>query len=139
MAAFEKGFSLLIVRNIIHNINAEKSLRPCECFDLIAGTSTGGLIASMLGTLRMSAQEAIAAYVRLAPRIFPLKGDMVSKAIKAVVETPLFDAKVLEMEVKTLVSAYMDKHSANKQPHGGDALFCKPIKAEDPCHCSSLS
>lgn len=26
---------------------------PCECFDLICGTSTGGLIAIMLGRFRM--------------------------------------------------------------------------------------
>jgi patatin-like phospholipase/acyl hydrolase len=28
-------------------------LRPCEVFDLICGTSTGGLIAIMLGRLQM--------------------------------------------------------------------------------------
>jgi patatin-like phospholipase/acyl hydrolase len=30
----------------------EKVLRPCDYFDLICGTSTGGLIAIMLGRLR---------------------------------------------------------------------------------------
>jgi patatin-like phospholipase/acyl hydrolase len=31
----------------------ETSLRPCDVFDLICGTSTGGLIALMLGRLEM--------------------------------------------------------------------------------------
>lgn len=36
------------------NPNAPEILpRPCEFFDLICGTSTGGLIALMLGRLRM--------------------------------------------------------------------------------------
>jgi len=33
--------------------NATSVPRPCDCFDLIAGTSTGGLIAIMLGKLGM--------------------------------------------------------------------------------------
>jgi patatin-like phospholipase/acyl hydrolase len=46
---------------------------PFECFDLIGGTSTGGLIAIMLGRLRMTIDEAIAAYKELAPEIFRRK------------------------------------------------------------------
>jgi patatin-like phospholipase/acyl hydrolase len=33
-----------------------KSLRPCECFDVICGTGTGGLIAIMLGRLQYVSQ-----------------------------------------------------------------------------------
>jgi patatin-like phospholipase/acyl hydrolase len=32
---------------------AERTPLPCEYFDLIGGTNTGGLIAIMLGRLRM--------------------------------------------------------------------------------------
>jgi patatin-like phospholipase/acyl hydrolase len=32
---------------------SEQTLRPCDAFDLICGTNTGGLIALMLGRLEM--------------------------------------------------------------------------------------
>jgi patatin-like phospholipase/acyl hydrolase len=49
--------SLLILREIMEDIEqrtgATETPRPCEYFDLIGGTSTGGLIAIMLGLLGM--------------------------------------------------------------------------------------
>ena len=49
--------SLLILREIMKDIEdvleATSEVRPCEYFDLIGGTSTGGLIAIMLGALGM--------------------------------------------------------------------------------------
>jgi len=48
--------SLLILRNIMEEITRRSNIaeaRPCEYFDLIGGTGTGGLIAIMLGRLRM--------------------------------------------------------------------------------------
>ena len=40
------------MQEIEHQVDAI-DVRPCEYFDLIGGTSTGGLIAIMLGTLGM--------------------------------------------------------------------------------------
>ena len=49
--------SLLILRDIMEDIesrtSADATPKPCEYFDLIGGTSTGGLIAIMLGLLGM--------------------------------------------------------------------------------------
>ena len=49
--------SLLILRDIMVDIESRMGLdatpKPCEYFDLIGGTSTGGLIAIMLGILGM--------------------------------------------------------------------------------------
>ncbi|KAJ7135760.1 hypothetical protein C8R44DRAFT_768973, partial [Mycena epipterygia] len=41
---------------------------PCECFELIGGNGTGGIIALMLGRLRMSTAAAISAYQTLCPQ-----------------------------------------------------------------------
>jgi len=46
------------------------TLRPCEYFDLIGGTSTGGIIAIMLGPLRMTVVECIRSYKDMAARAF---------------------------------------------------------------------
>jgi patatin-like phospholipase/acyl hydrolase len=49
--------SLLILRDIMEDIAQVKQTsappKPCELFDLIGGTSTGGLLAIMLGLLGM--------------------------------------------------------------------------------------
>lgn len=44
--------------------------KPCDYFDIIAGTSTGGLIAIMLGRLRMTTTEALQTYDDVAGNIF---------------------------------------------------------------------
>ncbi|KAI8625531.1 FabD/lysophospholipase-like protein [Xylariaceae sp. FL1651] len=43
---------------------------PCNYFDFVIGTSTGGLIAIMLGRLRMSVDQCIEQYWKLANKIF---------------------------------------------------------------------
>src|SRR5690242_16384030 len=47
--------SLVILREIMEEVQRQAKLnetpRPCDYFDLIGGTSTGGLIAIMLGRL----------------------------------------------------------------------------------------
>ncbi|OCK81256.1 FabD/lysophospholipase-like protein, partial [Lepidopterella palustris CBS 459.81] len=50
-----------------------RPLRPCNYFDLIAGTSSGGLIAIMLGVFQMTIQQCIEKWEKLAPDIFPKK------------------------------------------------------------------
>lgn len=54
----------MILREIMNKIADDEkaevgSLRPCDYFDFICGTSTGGLIAILLGRLRFTVQEAI--------------------------------------------------------------------------------
>jgi hypothetical protein len=57
------------MRNI-PGIDPTERLYPHRYFDLIGGTSTGGLVAIMLGRLGMDIQAAIEKYQQLGPTIF---------------------------------------------------------------------
>jgi patatin-like phospholipase/acyl hydrolase len=111
--------SLIVLKRIMYVLgtklgpDAKQPLRPCEFFDAIAGTSTGGLIAIMLGTLRMNVDECIDGYLELAPKIFRKEGflsdNKLSKFFKGVRGTARFDATALEEEVKKLVERYLEQ------------------------------
>ncbi|KAG5795043.1 hypothetical protein H9Q69_005886 [Fusarium xylarioides] len=68
--------SLYVLKRIMDGHNAERKRlgqspqKPADIFDLIGGTSTGGLIAIMLGRLRMEVDECISAYNDLIKVVF---------------------------------------------------------------------
>lgn len=75
-----RGLStLFVLRSVMKKLNHKRCeaqlppVKPCEVFDLIGGTSTGGLIAIMLGRLGMDVDECIEAYVELIKTIFEQK------------------------------------------------------------------
>ena len=43
--------SLLVLKRLMYQLNPKQPPRPCDVFNYIVGTSTGGLIAIMLGRL----------------------------------------------------------------------------------------
>ncbi|PBK88448.1 FabD/lysophospholipase-like protein [Armillaria gallica] len=65
---------LFILNETMKCIQLRKNLpitpKPCEYFDLIGGTSTGGLIAIMLGRLKMSTEEALKSYNKMSSLVF---------------------------------------------------------------------
>ncbi|CAG8919613.1 unnamed protein product [Penicillium salamii] len=69
--------SLLILKDLMTQLNSKRSgqppVKPCDVFDLIGGTSTGGLIAIMLGRLEMNVDECLMAYTELMESIFSQK------------------------------------------------------------------
>jgi len=58
------------MKQLMETINFERPPKPCDYFDMIGGTSTGGLIAIMLGRLGMDVNECIKAYKAISPKIF---------------------------------------------------------------------
>jgi len=133
-----RGLStLLILETIMHRIKSEENLEnmphPCDYFDLIGGTSTGGIIALMLGRLRMSVKEAIDCYDNLAGKVFSefkwagdgkYKATLLEEVIKAIVnertgdsEAQVLDDGALGGICNTFVCA-MNAHDMNA---------CRPV------------
>ncbi|KAJ7747516.1 hypothetical protein B0H16DRAFT_1888734, partial [Mycena metata] len=105
-----RGLSeLLIVKEIMHRLMFEENEtrrisglpllkstpKPCDYFDLIGGTSTGGIIALMLGRLRMDVDTAIMRYNELAKKVF--------SDVKLGVKDGKFKATKLEEAIKSTV------------------------------------
>ncbi|KAG5655125.1 hypothetical protein KAF25_001898, partial [Fusarium avenaceum] len=98
--------SLLILENLMEGLREANGLdkvpRPCEWFDLIGGTSTGGIIAIMLGKLGMTVDECIRAYKKVAQQAFTPK----TRAIIPGRPNGAFSATQLEAAIKQTVREY---------------------------------
>jgi patatin-like phospholipase/acyl hydrolase len=62
--------SLQILKQLMELIDPKNPPKPCDYFDMIGGTSTGGLIAIMLGRLRLTVDECIDEYKKLSDKVF---------------------------------------------------------------------
>ncbi|RYP46519.1 hypothetical protein DL768_007291 [Monosporascus sp. mg162] len=96
-----RGLSaLMILQQLMEAIDLDAPPKPCDYFDMIGGTSTGGLIAIMLGRLKMSIGECIDAYLQLSDRIFQKKRHRAT--VKGKIQGR-FDSDELERAVKEVI------------------------------------
>ena len=93
--------SLMILRRLMAAVDPDAPPKPCDYFDTIGGTSTGGLIAIMLGRLQMTIDECIDAYTSLSDKVFEKKSHRVN--IKGKLQGR-FDAAELERSVKQILA-----------------------------------
>ncbi|CAE6429115.1 unnamed protein product [Rhizoctonia solani] len=119
--------SLLILREIMAKAQEKDQRdtvpRPCEMFDMIAGTGTGAISAVMLGRLRMGVDEAIKTYTRLMRTVFSerkytLKGD-----------AGAFKASVLESELKRMIGLVLGNEDEKmvEDEQVDEEISCKVI------------
>ncbi|CAN9472976.1 unnamed protein product [Alternaria alternata] len=79
-------------------------VKPCEVFDLIGGTSTGGLIAIMLGRLEMTVDECISAYRELIKAVFEEKDSRFGLGKTGNIKAQ-FSSKTLESAIKGVLAS----------------------------------
>jgi len=81
----------------------EKTLLPCHYFDYMYGTSTGGLIATMLGRLRMNIPDCLEYYKKVGNDLFGRKRSPIPLATK-------YHHKPLEKAVREIVRKHCPVH-----------------------------
>lgn len=81
----------------------EDELRPCHYFDFMYGTSTGGLIATLLGRLRLTVPQCLELYREVGNDLFGTKRSVVPFATK-------YDHRPLEEAVKKIVQKHCVQH-----------------------------
>jgi hypothetical protein len=112
--------SLMILKQLMRQIDphSEELPKPCDYFDMIGGTSTGGLaspkyqviqcanglriIAIMLGRLKMSIEECEDAYISLSERVFQ-RVHYLPVSLSGKIQGR-FDSRALETAVKETLS-----------------------------------
>lgn len=98
---------LYILQKIMESVKTQLGLpevpRPCEYFDLIVGTSTGGLIALLLGRLGWTVAQALESYETLGMSLFSHQAHDLTRFLWD--GTPRFDSKPLKQWVDSNVPA----------------------------------
>jgi len=121
--------SLVILREIMEEVQRQAKLketpRPCDYFDLIGGTSTGGLIAIMLGRLKIvrgfkffrvltakSIEECIDQYMKLSEEVFN-RDHTVFGVLPTGEKGYRFDSAILEQVIQGLMDTKLKDQNAS--------------------------
>lgn len=107
-----RGYSMLIIlQELMHRVYVESegkppsrdaTPKPCDYFDLIVGTGTGGLIAIMLGRLRLDLETCMDVYVKMTKRVFETDKTIAGIPYKHT----LFKASKLEEAIRECVRSH---------------------------------
>ncbi|KAI9862173.1 MAG: hypothetical protein M1824_001554 [Vezdaea acicularis] len=100
--------SLIILKHLMKRVRPQNPPKPCEYFDLIGGTSTGGLIAIMLGRLQMDVDTCINKYIELSSAAFQpkrVKGNFFGKAKDILKVEGTYSSDSLASEIRNIVKS----------------------------------
>lgn len=125
---------MIIVQELMHRTFVEIEGRaprrheipkPCDHFDLIVGTGTGGLIALMLGRLRLDLETCKELYVQMTRRVF-----QTDKTIAGIpYRSTLFKASKLEEAIKEAVRAHTGGDKEGGRSDSPSAELVNPLAA----------
>ncbi|KUJ15848.1 FabD/lysophospholipase-like protein [Mollisia scopiformis] len=122
-----RGYAIfIIIQELMHRLYVETEgkapkrdqiPKPADHFDLIVGTGTGGLIAIMLGRLRLDLETCKEVYVRMTRKVFET-----DKTIAGIpYRSTLFKASKLEEAIRECVrehTVFEDEGNDGDEPEG---------------------
>jgi hypothetical protein len=121
-----------MLTSIYRKIFDAKDLLPAHYFDFMYGTSTGGLIATMLGRLRMNVPDCLAYYKVVGNSLFAHRRNILPLATK-------YKHKPLEKAVKEIVKNHCPVHS-DESCSGNDWYpWHLNAKGEEPAYLEPYS
>ncbi|SPO01656.1 uncharacterized protein DNG_04329 [Cephalotrichum gorgonifer] len=103
---------LLILKQVFGALELGRDVKPCDYFDLIGGSGTGGILAIMLGRLRMSIPECIEAYRSLSDRTFRPRKQWTLPSIVSDLFPSRFDSDALIQAAEDVVRRAGEPHGA---------------------------
>jgi len=121
---------LIIIQELMHRTYVEiegkaprrdQIPKPADHFDLIVGTGTGGLIAIMLGRLRLDLETCKEVYVRMTRKVFETDKTIAGIPYKAT----LFKASKLEEAIKECVrehTIFENEGNDGEEPEGASNI-----------------
>lgn len=133
--------SLMVLDDLMESIAQEEKrlgrrlnndttpLKPCDYFDLIGGTSTGGIIAILLSRLRLDCKQCISIYTKLAEEIFKHDKSIKIFGNKIPTGSSRFSGVVLENAIK---QALVDLDYDPDELMWDDSLFEELPESELP-------
>lgn len=134
------GIKGIFAASFLAEVEKKCSVKICEYFDLLAGTSTGGIIASAL-SIGVPAHEILELYMENAEVIFPQKKHFKlfsvkysNKSLEAAIYNVLKELKIKDCKTRLLIPAYnLEQRSMRvfKTPHTENLFFDKDILLKD--------
>ncbi|KAL9086369.1 MAG: hypothetical protein Q9165_007155 [Trypethelium subeluteriae] len=135
-----RGLSTLyILKGLMQRVNHERqkdglpAVKPCEVFDLIGGTSTGGFIAIMLGRLEMTVDACIDAYEELMKSVFETKSSWLPIGWSGKTQAQ-FDSSKLRKAIEKVVldNGVSNETLFNDREHRDCRVYKLPSKRDIP-------
>ncbi|EFX03124.1 lipid acyl hydrolase [Grosmannia clavigera kw1407] len=139
-----RGYSIFIIlQEVMHRTFVEMEGRaphrneipkPADHFDLIVGTGTGGLIALMLGRLRLDIETCKELYVRLTRMVFETDKTILGIPTRSTV----FKASKLEEAIMEAVREHTVNENEGKDSRSGSGSISSPLGAGGGSRTSSV-